>query len=179
LFDTAGIRISENEIEKEGVLRSREVVKNSDLILFINDVEQDFPNELYNELKSLNKEENIISVLNKTDLDKKSKINADINVSALTGDGINDLFDLMKSKVFGNSNYSEKNAMVTNERHYNCLLKTKEALNNAKNSVSNKMSGEFISVDLRNALNNLSEIIGEVTSDDILNNIFTKFCIGK
>jgi len=179
LFDTAGIRISENEIEKEGVLRSREVVKNSDLILFINDVEQNFPPDLYNELKSLNKEENIINVLNKTDLYKKTKIKTDIKISALTGDGITDLFDLMKSKIFGNSNYSEKNAMVTNERHYNCLLKTKEVLNNVINSITNQMSGEFIAVDLRNALNNLGEIIGEVTSDDILNNIFTKFCIGK
>lgn len=179
LFDTAGIRISENEIEKEGVLRSREVVKNSDLILFINDVEQDFPEDLYSELKTLNKQENIVNVINKIDLMSKPKQKSDVNVSALTGEGISELFDLMKSKVFGNSNYSEQNAMVTNERHYNCLLKTKESLNNAITSVSNKMSGEFIAVDLRNAQNNLGEIIGEVTSDDILNNIFTKFCIGK
>ncbi|PIW69020.1 MAG: tRNA uridine-5-carboxymethylaminomethyl(34) synthesis GTPase MnmE [Ignavibacteriales bacterium CG12_big_fil_rev_8_21_14_0_65_30_8] len=179
LFDTAGIRISENEIEKEGVLRSREVVKNSDLILFINDVEQEYPKDLYSELKNLNKEENIVSVINKIDLKSKTQQKSDVKVSALTGEGITELFDLMKSKVFGNSKYSEQNAMVTNERHYNCLLKTKESLNNALTSVSNKMSGEFISVDLRNALNNLGEIIGEVTSDDILNNIFTKFCIGK
>jgi len=179
LFDTAGIRISENEIEKEGVLRSREVVKNSDLILFINDVEQEYPKDLYSELKNLNKEENIVSVINKIDLKSKTQQKSDVKVSALTGEGITELFDLMKSKVFGNSKYTEQNAMVTNERHYNCLLKTKESLNNALTSVSNKMSGEFISVDLRNALNNLGEIIGEVTSDDILNNIFTKFCIGK
>jgi len=179
LYDTAGIRISENEIEKEGVLRSRKAVKNSDLILFINDVEQKFPNELFEELKSLNKLENIINVLNKIDLKKEVNIKSDINVSALTGEGMNELFNLMKTKVFGSSNYSEKNAVVSNIRHYNCLKKANESLNDAKNSISNKMSGEFISVDLRNAENNLGEIIGEVTSDDILNNIFGKFCIGK
>ncbi|MCH7826828.1 MAG: tRNA uridine-5-carboxymethylaminomethyl(34) synthesis GTPase MnmE [Bacteroidetes bacterium] len=179
LYDTAGIRISEDEIEKEGVIRSREVIKNSDLILFINDVEQDYPYDLFEELITLNKQENIINVLNKIDLNKETKIKSDIKVSALTGEGINDLFNLMKIKVFGSSNYSEKNAVVSNLRHYNCLKKAKESLIEANNSISSKMSGEFIAVDLRNAENNLSEIIGEVTSDDILNNIFTKFCIGK
>ncbi|MGA7836961.1 MAG: tRNA uridine-5-carboxymethylaminomethyl(34) synthesis GTPase MnmE, partial [Ignavibacteriaceae bacterium] len=68
---------------------------------------------------------------------------------------------------------------VSNLRHYNCLKKANESLGNARESVNNKLSGEFIAVDLRNAADNLGEIIGEVTSDDILNNIFTKFCIGK
>ncbi len=179
LYDTAGIRKSKDEIEKEGVLRSREVVKNSDLILFINDVEHEYPDDLFEELKSLNKQDNILNVLNKVDLNKKTKIKSDIKVSALTGEGIDELFGLMKSKVFGSSNYSEKNAVVSNARHFNCLRKAKEALIDANNSISSKMSGEFIALDLRNAENNLGEIIGEVTTDDILNNIFGKFCIGK
>ncbi|HED07258.1 MAG TPA: GTP-binding protein, partial [Ignavibacteria bacterium] len=179
LYDTAGIRVSENEIEKEGVTRSREVIKNSDLILFINDVEQNYPDDLFEELKTLNKQDNIINVLNKIDLNRDAKIKSGIEVSALTGEGISDLFNIMKTKVFEGSNYSEKNAVVSNLRHYNCLKKAKESLIDANNSISSKMSGEFISVDLRNAENNLGEIIGEVTSDDILNNIFSKFCIGK
>ena len=64
-------------------------------------------------------------------------------------------------------------------RHYECLKKAKENLLKANESAKNKMSGEFISVDIRNAENDLAEIIGDVTNDDILNNIFTKFCIGK
>jgi len=179
LYDTAGIRVSENEIEKEGVMRSREVIKNSDLILFINDVEQNYPDDLFEELKTLNKQDNIINVLNKIDLNREAKIKSGIKVSALTGEGISDLFNIMKTKVFEGSNYSEKNAVVSNLRHYNCLKKAKESLIDANNSISSKMSGEFIAVDLRNAENNLGEIIGEVTSDDILNNIFSKFCIGK
>jgi tRNA modification GTPase len=77
------------------------------------------------------------------------------------------------------SNYSEKSAVVSNLRHFNCLQKAKEHLLAAKDSSTKNMSGEFISVDLRNAVSSLGEIIGEVTSEDILNNIFTKFCIGK
>lgn len=179
LFDTAGIRTSHDEIEKEGVLRSREAVKNADLVLFMNDVEQGFSEEIYNELRSLTKEERIISVLNKIDKNGKSKVRKDISISAKTGEGIESLFNLLKEKSLGTSSYSEKSAVVSNLRHYECLKKTKESLLNALNSIKNKLSGEFISVDLRNAENNLAEIIGAVTSDDILNNIFTKFCIGK
>jgi tRNA modification GTPase len=179
MFDTAGIRKSKDEIEKEGVTRSREAVNNSDLILFLGDVEQLFSEELHSELKGLNKQENIIKVLNKIDLKETNNVKADVKLSAKTGEGISNLLDLLKEKALGNSSYSEKTAIVSNIRHYECLKRAKENLHNAGESAKNKMSGEFISVDLRNAENDLAEIIGEVTNDDILNNIFTKFCIGK
>jgi tRNA modification GTPase len=179
LFDTAGIRVSEDEIEKEGVLRSREAVSNSDIIIMIGDVEQSFSEDLYDELKELNKPENVIKVLNKIDLGNKANINRDLEVSAKTGKGIENLFKLLKEKSIGRNSYSEKSAIVSNLRHYNCLRKAKENLVIAKSSTKENMSGEFISVDLRNAENNLAEIIGVVTTDDILNNVFSKFCIGK
>lgn len=179
IFDTAGIRKSENEIEREGVLRSREAVKNSDLILFLADVEQLFPDELFIEIKDLNKRENIIKVLNKIDLKFENNIKSDIKISAKTGKGIDALFNLLKEKALGKSTYSEKTAIVSNIRHYDCLKRAKDNLITAKQSADKNMSGEFISMDLRNAENDLAEIIGEVTNDDILNNIFTKFCIGK
>jgi tRNA modification GTPase len=179
MYDTAGIRTSDDEIEKEGVIRSRNAVKNSDIILFMGDVNLLFPQELYNELLGLNKSEHIIKVLNKIDLMKDVEGDADVLISAKTGEGINTLFESMKNRVFKNSDYSEQSAIVSNLRHYNCLKKAKESLINAKNSATEKMSGEFISVDLRSAENSLAEIIGVVTTDDILNNIFSKFCIGK
>jgi len=179
MFDTAGIRKSKDEIEKEGVARSREAVKDSDLILFLGDVEQLFSEELYSELQGLNKQENIIKVLNKIDLQETNNVKADAKLSAKTGEGISNLLNLLKEKALGNSSYSEKTTIVSNMRHYECLKRAKENLHKAKESALNKMSGEFISVDLRNAENDLAEIIGEVTSEDILNNIFTKFCIGK
>ena len=179
LYDTAGIRTSEDEIEKEGVIRSRNAVKNSDLILFMSDVNLLFTEDLYNELLGLNKSEHIIKVLNKIDLKKDENAGADVLISAKTGEGINTLFESMKNRVFQNSDYSEQSAIVSNIRHYNCLKKAKESLINAKKSATEKMSGEFISVDLRTAENNLAEIIGLVTTDDILNNIFSRFCVGK
>ena len=179
LFDTAGIRVSEDEIEKEGVFRSREAVRNADIVVFMNDIEQEFDNNLLGEIKSLTSDDKIISVLNKIDVPHETLQHADVYISALTGAGIERLFKKLKEVSIGNSNYSEKSAVVTNIRHYQCLRDAKDALIKAEESAKNGLSGEFISVDLRNAETNLGEIIGEVTSDDILNNIFTKFCIGK
>ena len=103
----------------------------------------------------------------------------EIKLSALRGDGIGQLMQIMNDKALGTQNYSEKAAIVSNVRHYDALRKAKESLEKSVESVDNRLSGEFIAVDLRNAENSLGEIIGKVTTDDILNNIFEKFCIGK
>jgi len=179
LFDTAGIRLTENTVEKEGVERSREAVKEADIVLFINDVLDGYSEELFNELINLTKKEKIITVLNKIDLSDNKNIKTDIRISALTGKGIKELFDLLKTKALGSRSYTEKNAVISNVRHYNALKKAKTNLIDAKNSLLNNMTGEFVSVDLRLAEEHLGEIIGKVTTDDILNNIFSKFCIGK
>ena len=179
LYDTAGIRISDDVIEKEGVLRSRQAVKDADIVILINDVEQGKANDLLQEIKALTENNNILTVLNKIDLGTQDQVEYDSSVSALTGEGIENLFLLMKEKALGSSSYSEKGAVVSNARHYDCLKRANESLQKVEESIENKMSGEFISADIRKASDDLGEIIGIVTSDDILNNIFTKFCIGK
>ncbi|MBZ0200076.1 MAG: tRNA uridine-5-carboxymethylaminomethyl(34) synthesis GTPase MnmE [Ignavibacteriaceae bacterium] len=179
LFDTAGIRTSQDEVEGEGIMRSREAVKNADLVLFIDDVEQGFSYDLYDELISLTSSNNIIKVMNKIDIAEASTLEADVFLSAKTGFGTEKLFSIMKERALSGENYSEQSTIVSNVRHYNCLRKAKDNLNSALITSENKLSGEFISVDLRTAAVALSEIIGDVTSDDILNNIFSKFCIGK
>jgi tRNA modification GTPase len=179
LFDTAGIRISEDLIEKEGILRSRETIRNADVIIFIEDIIQGESKDLLIDLLKLSSPDKIIKVVNKIDLTQETTFDFDVKISAKTGEGIGDLFKKMKEKAIGNESYTEKTAIVTNLRHHNCLKKSRDSLIAARESILNKMSGEFISVDLRNAETSLAEIIGEVTSDDILNNIFMKFCIGK
>ncbi|GAB1350956.1 tRNA uridine-5-carboxymethylaminomethyl(34) synthesis GTPase MnmE [Ignavibacteriales bacterium] len=179
LFDTAGIRQTNDEIEIEGVKRSREAVRNADLVLFINDVVQNISVDLYEEIKELINENQIIVVLNKVDIKHSSLLKADISISAKTGEGIYELFDLLKEKTLGSHSYSEKGAVVSNMRHYNCLKQAKDNLEAALNSCQLNLSGEFIAIDLRNAENSLAEITGEITTDDILNNIFMHFCIGK
>jgi tRNA modification GTPase len=127
----------------------------------------------------LTSEERILKTINKIDLQHQPGVKGDVYISAKTGEGIELLFAAMKERAIGSENYSEKGAVVSNLRHFKALEKANEHLMKAKDSVRNGMSGEFIAVDLRNAESSLGEIIGKVTSDDILNNIFAKFCIGK
>lgn len=179
LFDTAGIRISEDVIEKEGILRSRETVRNADIVILIEDSLQNEPKDLLIDLLKLTSSDKILKAVNKIDLNRDLSFEADVKISAKTGEGIDDLFNKLREKAIGNENYTEKTAIITSLRHHNCLKKSRENLINARESILSKMSGEFIAVDLRNAEMSLAEIIGEVTSEDILNNIFMKFCIGK
>ncbi len=179
LYDTAGIRFTEDTIEKEGVERSRKAVADADVVLFLNDSTHGFDINIYHELLKLQQEERILKVANKIDLKPALENIFDVGISAKTGEGIEALFKKLKEKALGSGTYTEKSAVVTNLRHYNALKKAKEHLIAAKNSINEGLSGEFVSVDLRNAENSLGEIIGKVTTDDILNNIFAKFCIGK
>ncbi len=180
LHDTAGIRPSNDEIEKEGIFRSQEAIKNSDIILLIGDTEQGISQKLLDNVNSIAGLEKTIKLINKIDLATNKSLDKEyICVSALTGQGMEGLFNKLIEFSVGSSVYSEKSAVVSSLRHYLCLKNAKESLQKAVDSINLRLSGEFIAVDLRNAESNLGEIIGEVTSDDILNNIFMKFCIGK
>ena len=179
LYDTAGIRFSEDLIEKEGVLRSRQAVKDADIVILLSDVEQGKSEELFAEICEIADKSKVLNVLNKIDLKENNNNVYDAAVSALTGEGIENLFFILKEKALGTSSYSEKGAVVSNSRHFECLRRAKESLEKVLESIEKRMSGEFISVDLRKAADDLGEIIGIVTTDDILNNIFAKFCIGK
>jgi tRNA modification GTPase len=179
LFDTAGIRHSDDEIEKEGINRSMESVKNADIVLLIGDVQKGFSEDLIVDIKETNTTQKVIKVLNKSDLAYDKRINFDLLVSAKTGSGMSDLIKKIKAMSLETSIFSEKSAVVTNLRHYNCLSRAKVFLVNVLESLEKNLSGEFISVDLRNAEQSLAEIVGAITSEDILNNIFSKFCIGK
>ncbi|KAF0151109.1 MAG: tRNA modification gtpase trme [Ignavibacteria bacterium] len=179
LSDTAGIRATDDHIEKEGVFRSRNALKEADIVLFLNDTTIEFSENLYQEILELNHKERVVSVGNKVDLEKPHNENYDVLISAKTGEGIEKLFAKLKEVALGSSSYTEKTAIVTNIRHFEALKKANESIESAMNSIKEGLTGEFISVDLRNAVSSLGEIIGIITADDILNNIFSKFCIGK
>lgn len=178
LFDTAGIRQTTDEIEKEGVIRSHDAIRNADVVLFMDDIDG-FSESLYSKLLTLTDKERILKVQNKLDLKKNLLDKYDVYISSITGEGIDSLFTKLRELALGSKSYSEKGAIVSNLRHYQALKNAKENLINCRQSIESNLSGEFISIDLRNAESSLGEIIGIVTSDDILNNIFSKFCIGK
>jgi len=179
LHDTAGIRSSEEEVEKEGVERSKELIKKADLLAFIGDVHIGFSDQLYDELHKLNPSVKILKVLNKTDLGVDRQYSENFRISAKTGDGIPQFLNGLKMEVIQEGIYSERTAIVSNVRHYDCLTKAKENLTRALEALSENISGEFLASDLRASEISLAEIIGEVTPEEILINIFSKFCIGK
>ena len=179
LYDTAGIRITGEEIENEGVKRSRDAIKNAEIVIFIGDVNVGFSSSLENEILDLNPTVKIVKILNKIDLGVKIRYLEDFKVSVLTGEGMLQFIEGLKILAISESAYTEKDAIVTNVRHLNCLVRTKEGLMKAINTIKENLSGEFIASDFRVAEMALGEIIGEVTPEDVLNNIFSKFCIGK
>jgi len=145
----------------------------------VNDVNSEYPKELFQELLSLTSKKKIIQLDNKIDLISKSKSKDVLSISTKTGEGFDGFIKTLKEKSISENSFSEKSAIVSTLRHKTALKKSEYHLKKSIESIDNKLSGEFISVDLRIAENSLAEIIGEVTSEDILNNIFSRFCIGK
>jgi len=191
LIDTAGLRFSQDEIETEGVKRSYEKIKEADLILFLID-STGTRNEIKENLDYFKKEfssSNNILCFSKTDLIKdlnalkKSNRSTDANpvfISIFNIETMEKLKKRMTEKFTYSVNLEKKDKLIlTNIRHKNCLENVIVSLDKSLESLENGMSGEFISLDLRNAIHHLGEITGEFTNDEILNNIFSTFCIGK
>lgn len=178
-YDTAGIRNTEDTVELEGVSRSRETIKNSDIVIFLFDITKGIDNSLLAEIKSYTEEKRIIITGNKADLGNIKDYSNFISISAKTGIGINNLLDLIKEKTIKSELYTESDIIITNLRHKEALMKCNTHLINAIESINNLMTNEFISIDIRSAIDSLSEIIGLITTDNILDNIFSNFCIGK
>ncbi len=184
LVDTAGIRETEDPIEKEGVRRTEELASTADVILAIFDASK--PINMNSIISHIKKAEgsHLLVVLNKTDLKNPDDFieteYKTIKTSAKIRDGIEELKrELLKIVSEGEGTFTESSVVVTNQRHVEALQKALISLNRAKESLKNNVSNEFIAIDLRLALDFLGEIIGVVTTDDILNGIFEKFCIGK
>jgi tRNA modification GTPase len=195
LTDTAGVRETPDPVESEGVLRSRRLIEQSDLVLFMLDQSRPLTvkevNWVRKILDSRSRGEGTIFVLNKSDLgtapgdDIKEFLNSVPNrlvvrTSARTGAGLDELKKtLVNSLTHTTLRPSESSPVVTNSRHHDALLRARSRLDLCLKSLDEARSGEFVAIDLRSALEALGEIIGVVTTEDILNNIFSRFCIGK
>lgn len=190
ISDTAGIRETEDFVEREGVKRTRQIIEKSDISMIVVDCSREMPEEerlFIQEIFNQNKFA-VILVENKIDLAAAEsgrlielpKNLTKIRTSALQGIGIEELKSTLSSFTgSAKVSSSDSSAAVTSRRHQTSLLHAKEGLEDAIDSLSKKASNEFIAIDLRAALDALGEIIGEVTTEDILNDIFSKFCIGK
>lgn len=186
LIDTAGIRDhSADIIERMGVIKSLQKIKEADIVLYVFDA----ANEELDELEKIDKElfdqnKKYLLVGNKADIiaaDKKENKSGKLNqllISAKGNIGVEDL----KEKLFIIATESESltnNTVITNSRHYEALQEVDNSLEEIKKGLRNKISGDLLSLDIRRCLHYLGEITGEITNEDRLDYIFSKFCIGK
>lgn len=189
LTDTAGIRDTTDAVEHEGVQRTKQEASESDLLLVVLDASRPIASWEKNILTDLLKgKKNCLFLLNKIDLNPNIngyaseivKGRPTIKTSAVTGEGLDELRKMMANTVSsGGSKGPEGSVSVTNVRHYEALRKAHGSLGLALESVEKGVSNEFAALDLRAALDSLGEITGAVTTDEILNSIFSRFCIGK
>jgi tRNA modification GTPase len=177
LFDTAGIQETEDVLEKAGIERSFRVVANANLILRVHDITQTDQHPTMMDTYG----KDIIEVFNKIDLLDISKrpIRDDaLFVSALTGQGV----DVLKKKIVDKidlKNYDISQGMIANARQLAAAKISLSAINQAIKTAKEERGIEFVAFDLRDASEALEEIIGKVTSDEIINSIFERFCVGK
>lgn len=187
LVDTAGIRESEDIVEKIGIEKSKKLAGDADLIIAIFDSSKDFTKEDLEILKIAKNKKSII-VLNKIDL--KQKIKSDnpelkdfnknvINLSAKNKNGLNLLFEKINNMFNLNEINFDNDVVITNERHKNLISTAIKNLNEAEKSLNMGMPVDIIAISLKNVLQNLGEITGEEASEEIINEIFSRFCLGK
>lgn len=176
LTDTAGIRLSGNEIEMEGIRRAKEAIKGADVVLYVKDISEKYDNTEIEELTG----KRVIEVYNKSDLQKDvkfGKVNGQtFYISAKTGEGVEELLDEIAGLYLkGQASSSE---MLTSERH---LYAVKTAYGFISSAIANygEVPTDCLLVDLKEAWRALGEITGSTASEDIISSIFSRFCVGK
>ena len=187
LVDTAGIREAKDEVEKIGIEKSRKLAENADLIIAIIDSSKEL-NEEDIEILKIAKNKKSIIVLNKIDL--TTKINDEnpnledfkeniIKVSTINKIGLESIFDRISEMFSLNEINLDNEIMITNERHKNLIDKAIINLNKATETLNNNMPIDIVEISLKNVLHNLDSITGEEAGEEVINEIFSRFCLGK
>jgi len=193
-IDTAGLRQSSDVIESMGIRKAFEKIDLASVVLLVNDINEgrqvlsDILSEIRNEIKGKNKK--LVVLVNKYDTDtgeKRKKIEGHFElaenesmlfISAKTGLGINELKAEL-GRLTGTDMLLSENIIISNIRHYEALTKVTENLERVLSGLKNDLPEDLIAIDVRQAIHYLGEITGEITTDEILGNIFRNFCIGK
>ena len=182
LIDTAGLRETKDIVEAEGVKRSQQAFENADLVVYLKDLSYPFLEDEKKEIVNYQRkadETPFILVGTKADVELNTewRTEFDIKISAKKGDQIHTLKSLLKKRALDNKHYDASSLLVTSTRHRDALIKANKQINAAIHGLKRGMTGDFISIDLRAALNELGTITGEITNEHILDSIFSRFCI--
>jgi tRNA modification GTPase len=185
-IDTAGLRETTDTIEAIGVARTREKMEKAAFIVYLFDLSHESLVEILTEVERL-KAAGVpfIPVGNKVDkvseaikAELQREIPAMVFLSAASREGLEELKDALVARV-NSETFQAGDVVVTNVRHWQSLLQTKEALERVITGIDGQITGDFLAMDIRQSLHYLGEITGEITTEDLLDNIFSKFCIGK
>ena len=189
IMDTAGIRDVQDIAEKEGVKRSLLSIENADIVIAMFDCSELLKEEDFEVIQKV-KDRNTIFVLNKSDLQSAIDRNSIsslvprpspsiLNISATRGDGLEELKDIIFESCLKNWKEEREGVVITNLRHKTAIEKAKTSLERAISALLENQPLEILALELRDSLDRLGEIVGAITTEDILNKIFTDFCIGK
>jgi len=178
LIDTAGIHDTTDKVEKIGVDKAKSLMDQADIILFLIDSSREFSKEDKDIFESI-QGKNYIVIKTKSDLETKllEKFDGEIEISTTTGSGI----ETLKSKILEItkiSNIPADSLIITNERHKDALIRATESINRATENIGEDTL-DLVSIDIKQAYINIGEITGNTTSEDIIDQIFKKFCLGK
>ena len=180
-IDTAGLRETQDKIEAIGVERSKEKMKQAKVIVLLLDLHAQNKEEIEEQIAQVESYNIPFLVLgNKMDLYSEPEVELDTIIKVSAKEGTN--LDLLRSKLLELSQSNQlktEGTIITSIRHYESLQKTKEALSRVLDGIDSGISNDFLAMDIRESLQHLGEITGEITTDDLLDNIFSKFCIGK
>lgn len=182
--DTAGIRTTEDHVEAIGVERTMAKMKAASVILYMIDMKNDSIEDVDHEIEFIkNIEVPYLLIGNKLDqaqpeINEKLESNQALLISASQKENLESLKDALK-KLVSLDDFKSGNTVVTNLRHYESLIETNKALDQVLDGIDLQVTNDFVAMDIRNALFQLGQITGEITTDDLLENIFSKFCIGK
>ena len=186
IIDTAGIRDTEDKVEKIGVEKAIKIAKSSDLILAIFDISKDLTDDDYKILEILN-DKNSIIILNKIDK-KENKINENkllkytnniVRMSTLNGEGLEELSKVILKTVKTENISSDNELLAINSRHIELIINAEKAIDKAINTLNSGMPVDVISIYIKEILEELGKITGESVTEEVINNIFSRFCLGK
>ena len=187
LIDTAGIRETEDVVEKIGVQKSKHYFNEADLIIFVLDASDSLTQEDH-DIMELVKNKHAIVIINKSDLESKIELDYINNVlkdktiiktSIQNEIGVEALEDEIKKMVFGSEVEMNHTDIISNSRHIQLVKDAEKNVTDALNAVKMNMPYDFIEVDIKNAILNLGHVTGESVEDDLMNTIFSNFCLGK
>ncbi len=185
IIDTAGIRKAEDTVEKIGVEKSLKILEESDVVLAIFDVSKELEKEDQDILKFV-EQKNAIILLNKIDLEKRLSLTEIrncgkkiIEISIKNKKGVEELYEAISAQFKLNEIAIDGELIVTNNRHKSLIMRSKEYLKKAQEIVEKKLPIDIISSYLKEIVNELGKITGESVTEDVINEIFAKFCLGK